>query len=151
MDSRRPVGRLLSRFMRPILSVSAASARGPERSRLAREIETSRRVVFAGERDDVPRMLSAMDLFVSPSEEETFELAVVEAAASCLHVITADCPARDAVSLNGVSRIPPTCPRFAKPCSRKGFWAHTPAMSRDSPSATIYGRSLPRWMTSSRP
>ena len=94
---------------------------GPERPRLvqlAREIAISRCLVFAGERDDVTRMLSAMDLFVSPSEEET----------SGLRVVAANYPTLDAVSLSGVRRIPQTCPRYAKPCSRKGFWAPTLTM-----------------------
>jgi len=81
---------------------------GPERSRLtrlAREVGIARRVIFAGERDDIPRLLSAMNLFVSPSEEETFGLAILEAAASGLRVVAADCPALDGISLNGVRRV----------------------------------------------
>lgn len=82
---------------------------GPERPRLirlAQEARIARRMILAGERDDVPRLLSAMDLFVSPSEEETFGLAILEAAAAGLRVVTADCPALDEVNLNGVHRVP---------------------------------------------
>lgn len=81
---------------------------GAERSRLvriSREAGVARCVVFAGERDDVSRLLSAMDLFVSPSEEETFGLAVLEAVAAGLRVVAAECPALDGISLDGVRRV----------------------------------------------
>ncbi len=78
---------------------------GPRLVRLACETGTAGRVIFAGERGDVPRLLSAMDLFVSPSEEETFGLAILEAAAAGLRVVAADCPALDGASLNGVRRV----------------------------------------------
>lgn len=84
---------------------------GAERSRLirlAQEVGIARRVIFADERDDIPRLLSAMDLFVSPSEEETFGLAILEATASGLRVVAADCPAFDGIDLNGVRRISAT-------------------------------------------
>lgn len=82
---------------------------GPEKSRLirlAQEARVARRVVLAGERDDVPGLLSAMDLFVSPSGEETFGVAILEAAAVGLRVVAADCPALDDVSLNSIHKVP---------------------------------------------
>lgn len=51
------------------------------------------RVVLTGERMDVPALLMAMDLFVSPSPEETYGLAIVEALAAGLPVVYAACPA----------------------------------------------------------
>lgn len=72
---------------------------------LARATGHPRRVVFAGERKDIPRMLSAMDLFVSPSREETFGLAAVEALANGIRVAVAACPALEGVRAEGVRRI----------------------------------------------
>lgn len=81
---------------------------GPEKSRLRRLSEAagaSHRVVLSGERDDAPQLLSAMDLFVSPSEEETFGLAALEAATAGLRVLAAECPALDGVHAPNVRRI----------------------------------------------
>ncbi|GAB7033345.1 glycosyltransferase [Streptomyces sp. NPDC021749] len=44
---------------------------------------------------DIPGLLSAIDVFVSPSPEEAFGLAVLEALASGLHVLYGSCPAVD--------------------------------------------------------
>ncbi|MFE7166156.1 glycosyltransferase [Streptomyces sp. NPDC057616] len=79
---------------------------GPEEEalrRLARGLGVADRLVLAGERpylpgpgDDVPgvmALLSAMDVLVSPSAEEAFGLAVVEALAAGLPVLYASCPA----------------------------------------------------------
>ncbi|WP_129841425.1 glycosyltransferase [Streptomyces sp. RFCAC02] len=71
---------------------------GPERDRLrtlAEGLGAAGRVLFAGERPDVPALLSAADLFVSPSAEETFGLAVLEALAAGLPVLHVTCPAVD--------------------------------------------------------
>ncbi|MFG2398859.1 glycosyltransferase [Streptomyces lydicus] len=49
----------------------------------------------AGDGPDIPGLLSAIDVFVSPSPEEAFGLAVLEALASGLHVLYGSCPAVD--------------------------------------------------------
>ncbi|MFI5687149.1 glycosyltransferase [Streptomyces sp. NPDC051636] len=78
---------------------------GPESSvlrRTAHEAGVAERVLFTGERPnvpdgspgpDLPSLTAAMDLLVSPSPEESFGLAVVEALASGLPVLYASCPA----------------------------------------------------------
>lgn len=78
---------------------------GPEEHllrRTAREAQVAGRVLFTGERPglpdgspgpDLPSLTSAMDLFASPSAEEAFGLAAVEALASGLPVLYASCPA----------------------------------------------------------
>ncbi|MER6422322.1 glycosyltransferase [Streptomyces sp. NPDC001137] len=79
---------------------------GPEETalrRTARALGVADRVVLAGERpylpgprDDAPGLvdlLSAMDVLVSPSTQEAFGLAVVEALAAGLPVLYASCPA----------------------------------------------------------
>ncbi|MCF3137471.1 glycosyltransferase [Streptomyces olivochromogenes] len=78
---------------------------GPEESALravAREAGVADRVLFTGERPyapdgspgpDLPSLTSAMDVLASPSPEEAFGLAVVEALAAGLPVRYASCPA----------------------------------------------------------
>ena len=52
----------------------------------------SGRFVFAGNRDDVPRMLAAMDVFVMPSLNEGFPSVVIEAQLSGLPVVASNIP-----------------------------------------------------------
>ncbi|WP_086558653.1 glycosyltransferase [Streptomyces africanus] len=78
---------------------------GPEEHalrRTAHEAGVADRVVFTGERPyvsdgspgpDLPSLTSAMDLLASPSTEEAFGLAAVEALAAGLPVLYASCPA----------------------------------------------------------
>ncbi|MET8566714.1 glycosyltransferase [Streptomyces sp. NPDC004783] len=82
---------------------------GPQENvlrRTAHEAGVADRVLFTGERPclpdgspgpDLPSLTSAMDLLVSPSPEETFGLAVLEALASGLPVLYASCPAIEAL------------------------------------------------------
>ncbi len=84
---------------------------GSERSRLqrlARDLGLDRNVVFAGEREDVPRLLSAMDTFVSFSKEgtETYGIAVLEALAAGRRAVVFECPALDGFGVDGVRWIP---------------------------------------------
>lgn len=85
--------------------------------RTAHKAGVSDRVVFTGERPyvsdgspgpDLPSLTSAMDLFASPSTEEAFGLAAVEALASGLPVLYASCPAIEDVrpsAAAGVRRV----------------------------------------------
>ena len=78
---------------------------GPQESvlrRTAHEAGVAGRVVFAGERPylsddadglDLPALTCAMDLLASPSPDESFGLAVVEALGCGLPVVYASCPA----------------------------------------------------------
>lgn len=50
------------------------------------------RVIFAGLRRDVPRVLAAMDVFALPSVQEGFSVALLEAQAVGLPVVTSDLP-----------------------------------------------------------
>ncbi|MFB6438903.1 glycosyltransferase [Streptomyces sp. NPDC056411] len=87
---------------------------GPEREmlrRMAEQFGSGDRIHLLGVRDgaidtggggqtgdagpDIPGLLSAIDVFVSPSPEEAFGLAVLEALASGLHVLYGSCPAVD--------------------------------------------------------
>ncbi|MFG2075322.1 glycosyltransferase [Nonomuraea maritima] len=75
-----------------------------------RALGVERRVRFAGESPHVRAMLSAMDVLVAPSAEETFGLAVVEALACGLPVLYDNCPAIDDLppgSAPGAVRVPP--------------------------------------------
>ena len=75
---------------------------GDERARLeetAGGCGVADHVVFAGERNDVGAMLSAMDLLVASSREETFGLSVIEALANGLPVLYTTCPALDGLDV----------------------------------------------------
>ncbi|MEU3772425.1 glycosyltransferase, partial [Streptomyces sp. NPDC032472] len=125
------VGRLVpgKRFDALVRAVAALpgahlllAGEGPERGalrRLAAELGAQHRIHLLGERDPlgdsadgrtfgIPALLSAMDVFVSPSREEAFGLAVVEALAAGLPVLHVTCPAIDdlpAAEAPGARRI----------------------------------------------
>ncbi|MFI9149777.1 glycosyltransferase [Streptomyces sp. NPDC053367] len=93
---------------------------GPEENvlrRLAHEAGVADRVLFTGERPclpdgspgpDLPSLTCAMDLLASPSPEEAFGLAIVEALAAGLPVLYASCPAVEdlpASAASGARRV----------------------------------------------
>ncbi len=69
---------------------------GPLREALesrARRLGIAPRVIFAGVRSDVPRMLAAMDLFALPTRREGFGVVFAEAMAMEVPVVASDLPA----------------------------------------------------------
>ncbi|MGK5556276.1 glycosyltransferase [Actinomadura kijaniata] len=85
---------------------------GPRRrelERLAARSPAASRILFAGDTDDVPGALSALDVFAAPSVQETFGLSVLEALASGLPVLYTACPALQdlpADHAEGALRVP---------------------------------------------
>jgi glycosyltransferase involved in cell wall biosynthesis len=83
---------------------------GPQRpalQRLAAALGIPAR--FTGESLDVPGLMSAMDVLVSASPEETFGMAMIEGLAAGLPVLYASCPALDdlpAGAAPGAARLP---------------------------------------------
>ena len=83
--------------------------KGEQRAHLdatAARCGVSEQVIFAGERHDVAAMLSAMDLFVASSAQETFGLSVLEALANGALVLYTTCPAIDGLDVDRARRIP---------------------------------------------
>jgi glycosyltransferase involved in cell wall biosynthesis len=71
---------------------------GPERDpllRLATGLGVRDRLLLTGEREDVPELLTAMDVLAAPSVGETFGLTVLEGLAAGLPVRYSACPALD--------------------------------------------------------
>lgn len=60
------------------------------------ELNLQERVIFAGQRFDIPNLLSAMDVFVFPSFHEGMPNTVIEAQATGLPCVIADTITRDA-------------------------------------------------------
>jgi glycosyltransferase involved in cell wall biosynthesis len=82
---------------------------GAEREQLertAREHGVAGPVILAGERHDVAAVLSAMDLFVASSRQETFGLSVLEALANGLPVLYTTCPALDGLDAGRATQVP---------------------------------------------
>lgn len=83
--------------------------KGDERAHLeqvAREHGVADQVIFAGERHDVAAMLSAMDLYLASSKQETFGLSVLEGLSNGLPVLYTTCPALDGLAVTRASQVP---------------------------------------------
>lgn len=79
---------------------------GPERHKmeeLCRELHTCDSIKFVGKVKDTERILSASDLFVLPSESESFGLAALEAMAAKVPVISTNTGGIPEVNLHGFS------------------------------------------------
>ena len=79
---------------------------GPERHRLeelCRELDTCHLVKFLGKVKDTERVLSAADLFILPSQSESFGLAALEAMAAKTPVISTNTGGIPEVNKNGIS------------------------------------------------
>ncbi|MFG2285193.1 glycosyltransferase [Streptomyces sp. NPDC048595] len=72
---------------------SGVSAAPPGAIGGAERVSASPPSAAPGCRTDIPGLLSALDVFVSPSPDEAFGLAVLEALASGLRVLYGSCPA----------------------------------------------------------
>jgi len=92
---------------------------GPERAdceALARTLGMSRHVRFLGRRSDVPRLLSAIDLVLMPSQSEGLGLAAIEALAAARPVVAfaaGGLPEVVTDGLNGRLVPPGDCQAFA--------------------------------------
>lgn len=150
---------------------------GPQQDalrRLARENGVADRVLLTGERPyvpdgtpgpDLPSLVCAMDALVSPSPEETFGLAVVEALACGLPVHYASCPALDGLTAPGARRVTggieefvralsetraaPPGPRTAPDAAHRYDIARSAARLMDVYRAAVTGRPLPSPASSS--
>jgi glycosyltransferase involved in cell wall biosynthesis len=85
---------------------------GPELDRIkdyARTKGVVDRIVFAGSRADIPRLMAAMDIFVMPSWHEGFGLVLIEAQASGLPCVIADTIPAEVEVLDGhIQRLSPS-------------------------------------------
>jgi glycosyltransferase involved in cell wall biosynthesis len=70
---------------------------------LAEELGVAGSVVFTGNRNDVPELLAAADIFVFASESEGFGMAVLEGMAASLPVVAYGLPAFDEFAVQGIT------------------------------------------------
>lgn len=120
---------------------------GPEENvlrRTAHEAGVTDRVLFTGERPylpdgspgpDLPSLTSAMDLLASPSPEEAFGLAAVEALAAGLPVLYASCPAIEDLPPRAASaarRIQGSPEAFAEAIAALGAQGPAPRTAPDA-------------------
>lgn len=75
------------------LVIAGAGPQLVELQELAARLGVAGQVHLLGARSDIPAVLSAADVLVSPSRDETFGMAVVEARLAGLPVVYAQCPA----------------------------------------------------------
>lgn len=139
------VGALREPLLAGDLELVIAGA-GPLESTLAGQAAaqgTAHRVHLVGTRADLTPLLSAFDVFVSPSRDETFGMAIVEAAANGLPVVYAECPALDELPepLPGSVRLPRETDALAEAIAiREAVALVRPGAMRAQPPAALRAR-----------
>lgn len=100
---------LLEAFARlPGEPMLALAGEGPLRSALegqARALGLGERMVFLGRREDVPRLLEALDVFVMSSLYEGLPIALIEAMAAGLAVVAVAAPGVEDAAAPGCQRL----------------------------------------------
>jgi L-malate glycosyltransferase len=89
----RDVVRIFERIAREVPSRLVLVGDGPDRPEAVHEAETlgiEDRVVFLGKQDSVNELLTCADLFLLPSQSESFGLVALEAMASGVPVVASD-------------------------------------------------------------
>lgn len=137
---------------------------GPEESvlrRAAQRAGVADRVLLTGARPaagapgaDLPSLMNAMDVLASPSAEEAFGLAVVEAMASGLPVLYVSCPAIEDLPPDasaGARRVQGARSRSYAPCWTSARRARAPEPSLPPPSTTASPAAPPSSWTCTRP
>lgn len=83
--------RILAKVKKEIPTKLVLIGDGPDRSeceRLARELELQKDVIFLGKQDGLTEILNASDLFLMPSQSESFGLSALEAMACGIPVVS---------------------------------------------------------------
>ncbi|MBP6826736.1 MAG: N-acetyl-alpha-D-glucosaminyl L-malate synthase BshA [Saprospiraceae bacterium] len=106
--------RIFEKVYREVPSKLLMIGDGPERQnaeRLCREIGLHNEVRFLGKQDAIEELLAICDLFIIPSENESFGLAALEAMACEVPVISTDSGGLPEVNIHGVTGFtsPPGC------------------------------------------
>lgn len=128
-------------------AVLAVAGEGGQRAALvehAAALGIADGVRLLGARPDVPDLLSAFDVFASPSQDETFGLAVVEAAANGLPLVHGECPALDELGPAGAPPGAVRLPREASPLRQTALLADALAAARPRSSPLPVPAALER-------
>lgn len=100
------VVRIFEKIVKKIPAKLLLVGDGPERMNiemLCRELDICNRVTFLGKQDQVEEILSVCDLFLMPSEAESFGLAALEAMACEVPVISSNAGGIPELNINGVT------------------------------------------------
>ncbi|WP_026896934.1 N-acetyl-alpha-D-glucosaminyl L-malate synthase BshA [Daejeonella oryzae] len=100
------VVRIFEKILKEVPSKLLMVGDGPDRvycEQLCRELNISENVRFLGKQDAVEEILSVSDLFIMPSESESFGLAALEAMACKVPVITSNTGGLPELNVNGVT------------------------------------------------
>lgn len=102
----KDVIRIFDRIQQKIPAKLVMVGEGPERSaceQLSSELGIAEKVIFLGNSNEVDKILCFSDLFLLPSEKESFGLAALEAMASGVPVISSNSGGLSEVNKEGVS------------------------------------------------
>ncbi|MEW6606230.1 MAG: glycosyltransferase family 4 protein [bacterium] len=72
---------------------------------LAQELGISEKVIFTGQRDDIPEVMAALDVFVFTSKAEAFGLVLIEAMAMCKPIVGFRTGAIEEIVEDGINGI----------------------------------------------
>lgn len=95
-----------------LLLVGRDDGMGTELRKLAAELGITEKIIFAGPRNDIPKVLAATDIMVLPSHEEGFSNVILEGMAAGLPLIVTNVGGNLEAVINGESGlvVPPRDP-----------------------------------------
>ncbi|MEO8795422.1 MAG: N-acetyl-alpha-D-glucosaminyl L-malate synthase BshA, partial [Daejeonella sp.] len=102
----KDVVKIFEQILKEVPSKLLMVGDGPDRvycEQLCRDLNINENVRFLGKQDAVEEILSVSDLFIMPSESESFGLAALEAMACKVPVITSNTGGLPELNVNGVT------------------------------------------------
>jgi glycosyltransferase involved in cell wall biosynthesis len=137
----RIMPRLLARFPQLRLALIGGGELESELRQLAADSGHGERIVFAGEQADISELLAALDVYVQPSDTEGMSIALLEACAAGLPMVSTRVGGTPKIIQDGISGL------LVPPRDDAALEAALAALLADPALRAQFGRVARAWVT----